>query len=126
MFHLEPEEEDYSYLSLALDGVYTEETFGDRLKLFYNQFSSSVRALLDESLFREIKKNGKVIGLEILCQNEIIRRRLAQKHQKIANEIRWIWPETVTHFAVWSNFPQAGMRQFGVVPPLKHQQEKMS
>ncbi len=105
MFHLEPEEEDYSCLSLALDGVYTEETFGDRLQLFYNQFNSSVRALLDESLFREIKKNGKVTGLEILCQNEIIRRRLAQKHQKIANEIRWIWPETVTGFSIGVETP---------------------
>ena len=106
MFHLEPEEEeDYSCLSLALDGVYTEETFGDRLQLFYNQFNSGVRALLDESLFREIERNGKVVGLEILCANEIIRRRLAQKHQKIANEIRWIWPETVTAFSIGVETP---------------------
>jgi hypothetical protein len=123
MHPIEPEEEeDYLFCPfLDLDGVYAEETFGDRLQLFYRQFNSSTRALLDDALFRETVENSMVTGLEILCKNQIVYKRLVQKHRKIANEIRWIWPETVTHFAVWSNFPQAGMRQFGVVAPLKHQ-----
>jgi hypothetical protein len=98
---LEPEEEDYLFCpSLDWDELYTEETFGDRLRLFYSQFNSSTRALLDNSLFREIEQNSIVISLEILCENDIIYKRLSQKHQKIGNEIRWIWPETVTQFEI--------------------------
>jgi hypothetical protein len=101
MHHLEPEEEDYLFCPfLEWDGLYTEETFGDRLQLFYRQFNSSTRALLDRSLFRETGENSISIGLEILCKNQIIYKRLIQKHQKIANEIRWIWPETVGQFSI--------------------------
>jgi hypothetical protein len=101
MNSLEPEEEDYLFCrSLALDGLYTEETFGDRLRLFYNQFNSSTRALLDDALFQETEENSAVTSLEILCENQIIYKRLVQKHQKIANEIRWIWPETVVQFSI--------------------------
>ena len=101
MHSLEPEEEDSLFcLPLDEDGMYKEETFGDRLLLFYEQFNSSTRALLDDSLFREVNSNSTVTGLEILCKNDIIHKRLVQKHQKIGNEIRWIWPETVTQFEI--------------------------
>lgn len=112
MYPLEPEEEDYLCLHPDWDGLFTEETFGDRLRLFYNQFNSSVRALLDECLFRELEENGTVKGLEILCSNEIICRRLSQKHQKIGNEIRWIWPETVTKFAIGVDLPSCHGQTF--------------
>ncbi len=101
MHYLEPEEEDYLFCPfLDWDGLYTEETFGDRLQLFYSQFNSSTRALLDRSLFRETTENSISIGLEILCKNQIVYKRLIQKHQKIANEINWIWPETVVQFSI--------------------------
>jgi hypothetical protein len=101
MHSLEPEEEDYLFCpSFDWDGLYAEETFGDRLRLFYGQFNSSTRALLDDALFREIETNSIPIGLEILCKNQIIYKRLVQKHQKIGNEIRWIWPETVSQFSI--------------------------
>ena len=100
MHFFEPEEEDLYCPSLNWDDIYTEETFGDRLRLFYNQFNSSTRALLDSSLFREIEQNSLVVSLEVLCENQIIYKRLSQKHQKISNEIRWIWPETVTQFTL--------------------------
>ncbi len=101
MHPIEPEEEDYLFCPfLDWDGLYTEETFVDRLQLFYHQFSSGTRALLDDALFRETEKNSLAIGLEILCKNQIIYKRLVQKHQKIANEIRWIWPETVNQFSI--------------------------
>jgi hypothetical protein len=101
MHSLEPEEEDYLFCpSLDWDDVYPEETFGDRLRLFYSQFNSSTRALLDASLFREVAEKSSVTGLEILCKNSIIYKRLTQKHQKIGNEIRWIWPETVNRFEI--------------------------
>jgi hypothetical protein len=47
-----------------------------------------------------------VTGLEILCPNQIIYKRLVQKKQKISNEIRWIWPETVTIFAIGIHDPE--------------------
>jgi hypothetical protein len=101
MHQLEPEEEDYLFCPfLDWDGLYTEETFGDRLQLFYNQFNSSTRALLDDALFRETTAQSIVVGLEIRCKNQIIYKRLVQKHQKIANELHWIWPETVVQFSI--------------------------
>jgi hypothetical protein len=109
MHHLEPEEEDYLFspcFDWDWDGFYTEETFGDRLQLFYNQFNSSTRALLDDSLFRENTEQSIVVGLEILCKNPVIYKRLVQKHQKIANEIRWIWPETVVQFSIGIHNPE--------------------
>ena len=101
MHPLEPEEEDYLFCPfLDWDGLYTEETFGDRLQLFYRQFNSSTRVLLDRALFRETAENSISIGVEILCKNQIVYKRLIQKHQKIANEISWIWPETVVQFSI--------------------------
>jgi hypothetical protein len=114
MHPIEPEEEDYLFCPfLDWDGLYTEETFGDRLQLFYRQFNSSTRALLDDALFRETDGTSPfpaisstyVTGLEILCKNQIIYKRLISKHQKIANEIRWIWPETVSQFSIGIHAP---------------------
>lgn len=106
MHYLEPEEEDYLYCPfLDWDGLYTEETFGDRLQLFYRQFNGSTRALLSRSLFRETSENSLSIGLEILCKDSIVYKRLIQKHQKIANEISWIWPETVIQFSISIHTP---------------------
>ncbi len=107
MYPIEPED-DYLCPPLDWDEFYTEETFGDRLKLFYNQFKSNTRPLLDRALFRESvegasleeNRDGVVTGLEILCSSEIIYKRLVQKNQKIGNEIRWIWPDTVTQFKI--------------------------
>jgi hypothetical protein len=114
MHSLEPEEEDYLFCpSFDWDDLYPEDTFGDRLRLFYNQFNSGTRALLGNSLFRETAKLSQVNSLQILCENQIVYKRLIQKHQKIGNEIRWIWPETVTQFSIgaanpdicWQIFP---------------------
>jgi hypothetical protein len=107
MHYLEPEEEDYLFCpSFDWDDLYPEETFGDRLRLFYNQFNSSTRALLGDSLFRETQVLSNITSLEILCGNNIIYKRLIQKHQKIGNEIRWIWPETVTQFSIGVREPE--------------------
>lgn len=97
-YPFEPEEEDL--LNEPAD-VYPEETFGDRLRLFYAQFSSSTRSLLSDSLFREIQTGGKLQGLEIVCRNETIQRRLLNKQQKICNEVRWIWPDSMTRVEIW-------------------------
>jgi hypothetical protein len=97
-YPFEPEEED---LLNEPQDVYPEETFGDRLRLFYAQFSSSTRSLLSDSLFREIQMGEKLQGLEILCPNETIQRRLLNKQQKICNEVRWIWPDSMTRVEIW-------------------------
>jgi hypothetical protein len=115
MHYLEPEEEDYLFCpSFDWDDLFPEETFGDRLQLFYNQFNSSTRALLSDSLFRENESHSilqgisctNITSLEILCGNDIIYKRLIQKHQKIGNQIRWIWPDTVTQFSICVRTPE--------------------
>jgi hypothetical protein len=97
-YFFEPEEEN---ILDEPEDVYPEETFGDRLRLFYRQFSSSTRSLLSDSLFREIQIGGDLQGLEILCPNETIQRRLINKQQKICNEVRWIWPDSMTRVEIW-------------------------
>lgn len=92
----DPEEDDFLG---QLEECYPEETFGDRLQLFYNQFSSGTRALFSDSLFRESLIRPGAGRLEILCPNETVHRRLVQKHRKITNEVRWIWPDTMAE--VW-------------------------
>jgi hypothetical protein len=103
----EPEEEDFLGQLEQEEDVYPEETFGDRLRLFYTQFGSSTRSLLSDSLFREIQTAAGVLnGLEILCPNEIIQRRLLNKQQKICNEVRWIWPDSMVRVEIWvQRFP---------------------
>lgn len=98
MNYFESEEEDY-LSQLEQEEIYHEETFGSRLKLFYEQFSTGTKALLSDSLFREVAKNEAVFRLEILCPNKIVYKRLAQKNRKISNEIRWIWPDTMRQFS---------------------------
>jgi hypothetical protein len=96
----EPEEDDFLG-QLDQEDIYLEETFGDRLRLFYTQFSSGTRSLLSDSLFREIQTvDGILQGLEILCPNETVQRRLFQKQQKICNEVRWIWPDSMNRVEI--------------------------
>lgn len=105
-YPFEPEEEDFLGQLEQEEDIYLEETFGDRLRLFYGQFSSSTRSLLSDSLFREIQSGQKLQGLEILCPNETIQRRLLNKQQKICNEIRWIWPDSMVRVEIWvKKFP---------------------
>jgi hypothetical protein len=100
-YSFEPEEEDFLG-QLDQEDVYPEETFGDRLRLFYAQFNSATRSLLSDSLFREIQtQHGVLQGLEILCPNEIIQRRLLCKQQKICNEVCWIWPDSMNRVEIW-------------------------
>jgi hypothetical protein len=93
----DPEEDDFLG---QIEDYYPEETFGDRLQLFYSQFASGTRALLSDSLFREILVRPGIERLEILCPNQTIQRRLIQKRQKITNEVRWIWPETMAEVSL--------------------------
>jgi hypothetical protein len=49
-----------------------------------------------------------------LCENQIVYKRLIQKHQKIGNEIRWIWPETVTQFSIGFSKPDIYWQVFSL------------
>jgi hypothetical protein len=100
-YPFEPEEENILDELDPEEDFYPEETFGDRLRLFYAQFSSGTRSLLSDSLFREIQTGGVLQGLEILCPNEIVQRRLVNKQQKICNEVRWIWPDSINQVEIW-------------------------
>jgi hypothetical protein len=114
-YSFEPEEDD---LLGQLEEVYLEETFGGRLRLFYAQFSSGTRSLLSDSLFREIQTGGMIAGLEILCPNRIVHRRLLQKQQKICNEVRWIWPDSMIRVAILVNStPEATIAKILAVRP---------
>ena len=93
----DPEEDD---VLGQIEDCYPEETFGDRLQLFYSQFAAGTRSLLSDSLFRELWVKPGVERLEILCPNQIVQRRLIQKRQKITNEVRWIWPETMVEVSL--------------------------
>jgi hypothetical protein len=93
----DPEEDDFLGQT---EECYPEETFGDRLRLFYNQFSAATRSLLSDSLFRELSLETGLARLEILCPNQTVQRRLLQKRRKILNEVRWIWPETMVEISL--------------------------
>ncbi len=75
------------------------QTAGGRLRKFHKQFDSSVRAKLQDCLYREIEENGKLI-LQILCPNEAVFKRLARKHQKIRTSVKWIWLEKMDEVAL--------------------------
>ena len=94
MYPLNPEEDDFLMPSRRQNFG-----FGERLREFHNQFDSSVRAILRDCLYREVKEEG-TFTLQILCPNEVVQKRLIQKRQKIGNEIRWIWVEAVDQFAL--------------------------
>ena len=94
MYPLNPEEDDF-----LVPGHHQNQSFGERLRQFHNEFDSSIRAILRDCLFREVKEQD-TLTLQILCPNQAVQKRLIQKRQKIGNEIRWIWPENVDQFAL--------------------------
>ncbi len=95
MYPLNPEEDDY--LTPPSLG---EDSFGGRLRVFHDQFDSSIRAILRDCLYREVVNEEGTIVLQILCPNQAVQKRLIQKRQKIGNNIRSIWPNIVNHFAL--------------------------
>ncbi len=76
-----------------------EYTFGSRLKDFHNHFNSSIRAVFQDCLFRELETENKVT-FQILCPNERVQKRLILKRQKIGMVISRIWSDKVNQFAI--------------------------
>lgn len=81
------------------DLLFDEDPFGrtledftmtGRLRRFHASFDSSIRAILQDCLFRIKDENG-VLTFEILCPNEAVQKRLYRKREKIRTTILWIW-----------------------------------
>lgn len=75
------------------------QTMSGRLRKFHIQFESSIRALLQQCLFREVEEEG-TLTLQILCPNEVIFKRLVRKQRKIRNMVDWVWRETQDYVAL--------------------------
>ena len=76
-----------------------EYTFGTRLKKFHNHFNSSIRAVFQDCLFRELETENQVT-FQILCPNERVQKRLIQKRSTLALRIRHIWGDRVNQLAI--------------------------
>lgn len=65
-------------------------TLTGKLRRFHEAFDSSIRAILQDCLFR-IQEENDALTFQILCPNEVIQKRLYIKREKIRNTLRWIW-----------------------------------
>jgi hypothetical protein len=65
-------------------------TLTGRLRRFHQCFDSSIRAVLQDCLFRIHDENG-VLTFQILCPNEAVQKRLYRKREKVRNSLKWIW-----------------------------------
>lgn len=81
-----PFNEDEDPFGRTLEDV----TLTGRLRRFHNSFDSSIRAILQDCLFR-IHDEGGVLTFQILCPNQAVQKRLYIKREKIRNTLQWIW-----------------------------------
>jgi hypothetical protein len=65
-------------------------TLTGKLRRFHECFDSSIRAILQDCLFRINDEDG-VLTFQILCPNEAVQKRLYIKREKVRNTLRWIW-----------------------------------
>jgi hypothetical protein len=65
-------------------------TLTGKLRRFHEDFDSSIRAILQDCLFRINDEDG-VLTFQILCPNEAVQKRLYIKREKVRNTLRWIW-----------------------------------
>lgn len=67
-------------------------TLTGKLRRFHEDFDSSIRAILQDCLFRINDEDG-VLTFQILCPNEAVQKRLYRKREKIRNTLQWIWKD---------------------------------
>ncbi len=67
-------------------------TLTGKLRRFHEDFDSSIRAVLQDCLFRINDEDG-VLTFQILCPNEAVQKRLYRKREKIRNTLQWIWKD---------------------------------
>jgi hypothetical protein len=65
-------------------------TMTGRLRRFHESFDSSIRAILQDCLFRIHDEDG-VLTFQILCPNQAVQKRLFTKREKVRNTLQWIW-----------------------------------
>lgn len=65
-------------------------TLTGKLRRFHESFDSSIRAILQDCLFRIHDEDG-VLTFQILCPNEAVQKRLYIKREKVRNTLQWIW-----------------------------------
>jgi hypothetical protein len=73
-------------------------TLTGKLRRFHEDFDSSIRAILQDCLFRIQDEDG-ILTFEILCPNEAVQKRLYIKREKIRNTLRWIFRD-LDYYAV--------------------------
>lgn len=92
MIHpFDPDEDDLPFDDDELFGRTLEDfTLTGKLRRFHESFDSSIRAILQDCLFRIDDENG-ILTFQILCPNDAVQKRLYRKREKVRNSIRWIW-----------------------------------
>lgn len=95
MIHpFDPDEDD---LPFDEDGELFGRTLEDftltgKLRRFHQSFDSSIRAILQDCLFRIYDQDGFFI-FQILCPSEAVYKRLYRKREKVRNSIQGIWKD---------------------------------
>ncbi|HAA30038.1 MAG TPA: hypothetical protein DCE56_23070 [Cyanobacteria bacterium UBA8553] len=67
-------------------------TLTGKLRRFHENFDSSIRAVLQDCLFR-INDDDGILTFQILCPNEAVQKRLYRKREKIRNTLKRIWKD---------------------------------
>lgn len=67
-------------------------TLTGKLRRFHESFDSSIRAILQDCLFRIYEEDG-ILTFQILCPNEAVQKRLYIKREKVRNTLQWIWSD---------------------------------
>jgi hypothetical protein len=70
--------------------TFEDFTLTGRLRRFHECFDSSIRAILQDCLFRINDEDG-VLTFQILCPNQAVQKRLYTKREKVRNSLKWIW-----------------------------------
>ena len=65
-------------------------TLTGKLRRFHESFDSSIRAILQDCLFR-INDEGGILTFQILCPNEAVQKRLYIKREKVRNTLNCLW-----------------------------------
>ncbi len=87
------ENEEFNFIDDELPPIkrIRDMTDTELLQRFKSFFNSSERSMLQDCLFRIVKRSDGIGVLEILCPNEVVQHRLSRKCRKISNTIMACW-----------------------------------
>lgn len=94
MIHpFDPDEDDLPFDDDELVGPTLEDfTLTGKFRRFHQSFDSSIRAILQDCLFRIYEQDGFSV-FQILCPNEAVYKRLYRKREKLRTTIQWVWKD---------------------------------